>query len=109
MYVSNNASVLYEAGTAYPSRAVGFIRSRNCLPFSSSWVHTQFFVWLCFLYLFCTVSCTCMYNVTSVSRLSIRFSVYLIWYKRLYKIILSCMPNMRVLKYGDVLLSDFRY
>ena len=51
--------VLYEAGTAYPSRAAGFTPG--------------FFVWLCFLFFFCTVSCTCMSNVTSVSRLSIWF------------------------------------
>jgi hypothetical protein len=34
--------VLYEAGTAYPSRAAGFTPG--------------FFVWLCFLFFFCTVS-----------------------------------------------------
>ena len=63
-------------------------RSRNCLPFVITWVHLGFFVgvgvahfflWCVeFLYVLCLCPVSCVLNVTSVSGLSLRFTLLFI-------------------------------
>jgi hypothetical protein len=57
------------------------VRSRNCLPFTNTWVHRGFYVefvlllFLVFFVVFFVLLVVCVPNVSSVSRLYLRFSL----------------------------------